>query len=107
MELPRPPRAGSEWFIRTSSIGLPTDVTVRIAGAGLAGPVAATTAARAGEDVDVYEIKRHPPPSTRAPTQALPHYESVDSLEELRSYGFKIRPFAAGHSPIRPFEPYA
>src|SRR5207245_1953764 len=97
MELFRAPRAGSEWFIRTSSIGLPTDVTVRIAGAGLAGLVAATTAARAGEDVDVYEIKRHLLPSTGAHTEALRNYESVDSVEELRSFGFKIRPFAEVH----------
>ena len=106
MGLFRAPRAGSEWFIRTSSIGLPTDVTVRIAGAGLAGLVAATTAARAGEDVDVYEIKRHLLPSTGAHTEALRNYQSVDSLEELRSYGFKLRPFAEVHSAIRRSEHY-
>src|SRR2546427_7007309 len=100
MELFRAPRAGSEWFIRTSSIGLPTDVTVRIAGAGLAGLVAATTAARAGEDVDVYEIKRHLLPSTRAPTQAPRNYESVASPEELRSYGLQIRRSSEAPSPI-------
>src|SRR2546422_6681192 len=98
MELFRAPRAGSEWFIRTSSIGLPTDVTVRIAGAGLAGLVAATTAARAGEGVDVYEIKRHLLPSTGAHTDELRKYESFDSLEELRSHGFKVRHLSEVHS---------
>src|SRR2546422_10617186 len=100
MELPRPPRAGSEWFIRTSSIGLPTDVTVRIAGAGLAGLVAATTAARAGEDVDVYEIKRHLLPSTGAHTDAPRNLQSVDSLKKPRSHGFKPRPFPGVQSSI-------
>src|SRR2546422_9552340 len=100
MELFRAPRAGSEWFIRTSSIGLPTDVTVRIAGAGLAGLVAGTTAARAGEGVDGYEIKRHLLPSTGAHTEGLRNYQSVASLVGLRSYCFKLRPFAQGHSAI-------
>ncbi|HYT01232.1 MAG TPA: NAD(P)-binding protein [Thermoplasmata archaeon] len=76
-------------------------MTVRIAGAGLAGLVAATTAARAGEDVEVYEIKRTLLPSTGAHTEALRNYESVDAVEELRSYGFKIRPFAEVSSAIR------
>src|SRR5207247_10398905 len=60
-----------EWFIRTKSIGLPVSVTVRIAGAGLAGLVAATTVARAGEDGDIYEIKQRLLPSTGPHTDAL------------------------------------
>src|SRR2546425_276480 len=95
------PRAGSEWFIRTSSIGLPVSVTVRIAGAGLAGLVAATTAARAGADVDVYEIKQRLLPSTGPHTEALRNYQAVDALEELQTYGFKIRPFAEVRTAIR------
>ena len=74
---------------------------MRIAGAGLAGLVAATTAACAGEDVDVYEIKRHLLPSTGAHTEALRNYPSGDALEELRTYGFKIQPFAEVESAIR------
>ncbi len=76
-------------------------MTVRIAGAGLAGLVAATTAARAGADVDVYEIKQRLLPSTGPHTEALRNYQAVDALEELQTYGFKIRPFAEVLTAIR------
>jgi flavin-dependent dehydrogenase len=79
----------------------PTPVTVRIAGAGLAGLVAATTAARAGEDVDVYETKSRLLPSTGPHTEALRNYQSIDAFEELRSYGFRVRPFAEVTTAIR------
>lgn len=76
-------------------------MTVRIAGAGLAGLVAATTAARMGEDVDLYEMKQRLLPSTGPHTEALRNYESTDVVEELHSYGFQIRPFAEVHTAIR------
>jgi flavin-dependent dehydrogenase len=78
-----------------------TLVPIRIAGAGLAGLVAATTAARLGEEVDVYDLKRSLLPSTGPHTEALRNYESTDAVEELQSFGFRIRPFAEVHSAIR------
>ena len=78
-----------------------TLVPVRIAGAGLAGLVAATTAARLGEEVDVYDVKRSLLPSTGPHTEALRTYESADAVEELQSFGFRIRPFAEVQSAIR------
>jgi len=76
-------------------------MTVRIAGAGLAGLVAATTAARAGESVEVFEAKRDLLPSTGAHTEALRNYEAMDAVEELRAYGFRLRPFAEVQTAIR------
>jgi len=76
-------------------------VTIRIGGAGLAGLVAAVTATRAGEDVEVYDVKRHLLPSTGPHTEALRNYPSGDALEELQSFGFKVRPFAEVSRAIR------
>jgi flavin-dependent dehydrogenase len=81
-------------------------VTVRIAGAGLAGLVAATTAARMGEEVEVYETKQRLVPSIGPHTEALRNYESIDAIEELRSYGFQIQPFAEVFAAIRRSEHY-
>lgn len=76
-------------------------MTVRIGGAGLAGLVAATTVARSGADVEIYETKTRLLPSTGPHTEALRNYGSIDALEELRSYGFRIRPFAEVQRAIR------
>ncbi len=54
-----------------------------------------------GQDVDVYEIKQRLLPSTGPHTEALRNYESIDALEELRSFGFQIRPFAVVSAAIR------
>lgn len=97
---------GSEWFIRTSPIAFDFTLTIRIAGAGLAGLVAATTAARLGEEVDVYEMKQRLMPSIGPHTEALRNYESIDAIEELRSFGFQIRPFGEAHFAIRRSEHY-
>ena len=87
-------------------IGFSTSMTIRIVGAGLAGLVAATTAARLGEDVDVYEVKQRLLPSTGPHTEALRNYQSIDAVEELRSFGFQIRPFAEVYSAVRRSEHY-
>jgi digeranylgeranylglycerophospholipid reductase len=89
------------------AIWFSNSVPIRIAGAGLAGLVSATTAARLGEDVEVFEAKRDLLPSTGPHTEALRNYQSVDAIEELRSYGFTIRPFAEVSSAIRRSEHYA
>ena len=81
-------------------------MTVRIAGAGLAGLVAATSTAAAGEAVEVFEAKSRLLPSTGAHTEAVRNYESIDALEELRGYGFRLRPFAEVHTAIRKSEHY-
>src|SRR5438093_1346761 len=77
------------------------NVTMRIAGAGLAGLVAATTAARAGEAVEVFEAKSRLLPSTGPHTEALRNYGETDALEELATYGFRLRPFAEVFKAIR------
>ena len=76
-------------------------MTTRIAGAGLSGLVAATTAARAGESVEVFEAKTRLLPSTGPHTEALRNYGPIDALDELGSYGFHLRPFAEVHRAIR------
>lgn len=76
-------------------------MVARIAGAGLAGLVAAVTAARKGEAVHVFERKKHLFPSTGPHTEALRNYGPHDALEELRSYGFTIRPFGEVRRAVR------
>jgi len=76
-------------------------VVVKIAGAGLAGLVAAVTIARAGEAVHVYESKQRLLPSTGPHTEALRNYGPHDALEELQSYGFTTRPFGEVRRAIR------
>jgi flavin-dependent dehydrogenase len=76
-------------------------LTVRVAGAGLAGLAAAIEAARAGETVDVFEVKAGLLPSTGPHTEAIRNYGPQDALEELASYGFRIRPFAEVSKAIR------
>ncbi len=81
-------------------------MTVRIAGAGLAGLSAAITAARAGESVEVFESKTRLLPSTGPHTEALRNYGPFDALEELQSYGFRVKPFATVRKAIRRSEHY-
>ena len=76
-------------------------MTVRIAGAGLAGLMAAITAARLGEKVEVFERKRAILPSAGGHTEALRDYGPEDALEELRSFGFDLRPFATVDRVVR------
>ena len=76
-------------------------MTVRIAGAGLAGLMAAITAAELGESVEIFERKRALLPSTGAHTEALRNYGSRDALEELRSFGFDVRPFSTVTRAVR------
>ena len=76
-------------------------MSVRVAGAGLAGLVAAITAARAGEDVEVFEAKSRLLPSTGPHTEAVRNYGGIDALEELSAYGFRIKPFGEVHKAIR------
>jgi flavin-dependent dehydrogenase len=74
---------------------------VTIAGAGLAGLVAANVLARAGRAVDVYERKSRLLPSSGPHTEGVRNYRSTDVLEELRSYGFDIAPTSTIHRTIR------
>ncbi len=96
-----PPPLGPQTVYRPSQFCLRRPLAVRIAGAGLTGLVAATTAARMGERVEIFEAKTRLLPSTGPHTEALRNYGPVDALEELRSYGFHLRPFAEVSRAVR------
>ena len=76
-------------------------MTVRVAGAGLAGLMAAITAADLGESVELFERKRALLPTTGAHTEALRNYGSRDALGELQSFGFDVRPFTTVTRAVR------
>lgn len=65
---------------------------VTIAGAGLAGLVAANVLVGAGVQVEVFERKSRLLPSSGAHTEGVRNYRSTDVLDELRSYAFRIAP---------------
>src|SRR6266511_5592579 len=86
-------------FPERDSGGVPG--TIRIAGAGLAGLTAATLLARSGRAVEVYEKKSKLLPSSGPHTEGIRNYRPVDALDELRSHGFDLKPFATVQRTIR------
>ncbi len=76
-------------------------MVVRIAGAGLTGLFAAIVAARLGETVEVFEVKKRLLPSSGPHSEGLRNYLARDALEELRSFGFDFRPFGTVAKTIR------
>lgn len=68
--------------------------TVRIAGAGLAGMMAALNLARADRKVEVFEAKSRLLPSSGPHSEGVRNYRWIDALEELRSVGFDLPPFS-------------
>lgn len=68
--------------------------TIRIAGAGLSGLVAAVRLAEAGYPVEVFEKKRRLLPSSGPHTEGIRNYRPIDAINELRSFGFDIPPFS-------------
>lgn len=73
----------------------------RIAGAGLAGLMAAYVLARSGRPVDVYERKARLLPSSGPHTEGVRNYRSVDVLDELRSFGFDVPPISTVRRTVR------
>jgi len=74
---------------------------VRVAGAGLAGLTAANVLAAAGREVVVYERKSRLLPSSGPHTEGIRNYRAVDAMDELRSFGFDLNPFATVQRTIR------
>ena len=75
--------------------------TVRIAGAGLAGLVAANVLARAGRSVEVYEKKSRLLPSSGPHTEGIRNYGATDAVTELATVGFDLKPFQTVRRTIR------
>jgi flavin-dependent dehydrogenase len=78
---------------------------VRIAGAGLAGLSAGLALAAGGRSVEVYERKTRLLPSSGPHTEGIRNYRATDVLNELRSCGFDVPPFATVQRTIR-FSPH-
>jgi hypothetical protein len=74
---------------------------VRIAGAGLAGLACATTLARSGVPVEVYERKSRLLPSSGSHTEGIRNYGSIDAVQELRALGFSPTPFRTVQRTVR------
>ncbi len=73
----------------------------RIAGAGLTGLMAAITAGRLGESVEVFDPKTRHLPSSGPHSEGVRNYMARDALEELRAYGFDLDPFTTITTTIR------
>ena len=73
----------------------------RIAGAGISGLAAALGLAEGGETVEVLESAPRPGCRAGDHTEGLRNYGAVDALEELRSHGVAIQPFATAHTTVR------
>lgn len=78
-----------------------SSTTERIAGAGLAGLTAAVILAEAGRSVEVHEAKLWVSPSSGPHTEGIRNYRAQDALEELRSAGFDVAPFATVTRTVR------
>src|SRR5205807_3073276 len=74
---------------------------VRIAGAGGAGRTAAIGLARAGESVEVLELKSRVGSSAGTHTEGVRNYLGRDGLEDLARFGVKVRPFAVANRVVR------
>ena len=74
---------------------------IRIAGAGLAGMMAACVLARAGRTVEVFETKKELLPSSGPHSEGIRNYRTVDALGELRSVGFDLEPFSTVRRTVR------
>jgi flavin-dependent dehydrogenase len=83
------------------AFGEPLPRAVRIAGAGLAGLVAATVLAGHGRSVEVFEKKSRLLPSSGAHTEGVRNYRYVDVLQELRGFGFTMEPIATVQTTVR------
>jgi flavin-dependent dehydrogenase len=73
----------------------------RIAGAGIAGLTAATVLARAGEQVEVLEMKSRVGSSAGGHTEGVRNYLGRDGLEDLTRFGVKVQPFSVANRVVR------
>lgn len=71
-----------------------TRTTVRIGGAGVAGLTAAINLARAGEDVEVLEMKAAVGSSAGSHTEGVRNYLGRDGLEDLARFGVRVKAFS-------------
>ena len=72
----------------------------------MAGLTASTLLAEGGRPVDVYDSKVRLAPSSGAHTEGIRNYRPVDALQELRSAGFDLAPFARVQHTFR-YSPHA
>jgi flavin-dependent dehydrogenase len=91
----RPRQKGYEKFLDSS----PT--TYRIAGAGIAGLSAALAFARAGEPVEVFEMKSRVGSSAGGHTEGIRNYLGRDGLEDLGRFGVRVRSFGVANRVVR------
>lgn len=75
--------------------------SVRIGGAGIAGLAAAITLARAGEDVEVREMKARVGSSAGPHTEGIRNYLGYDGLQDLARFGVAIKPFSLAQRVVR------
>ena len=75
--------------------------TFRIGGAGVAGLAAAINLARAGEDVQVLEMKAAVGSSAGSHTEGVRNYLGRDGLEDLARFGVKLKPFSIAQRVVR------
>jgi flavin-dependent dehydrogenase len=73
----------------------------RIGGAGIAGLTAANALARAGEQVEVLEMKSRVGSSAGGHTEGVRNYLGRDGLEDLARFGVKVRPFSVANRVVR------
>ncbi len=81
--------------------GVPDLTTFRIAGAGIAGLSAAITVAKAGEDVDVFEMKARVGSNAGPHTEGVRNYLGRDGLEDLARFGVRVNPFSIATRIVR------
>jgi len=79
----------------------PRGTTYRIGGAGVAGLAAASALARAGERVEVFEMKSRVGSSAGVHTEGIRNYLGWNGLEDLARFGIKIRPFSITNRVVR------
>lgn len=77
------------------------DTTYLIGGAGVAGLAAASAFARAGEQVEVIELKSRVGSSAGVHTEAIRNYLGWDGLDDLTRFGVKVRPFSVANRVVR------
>ncbi len=75
--------------------------TYRIGGAGIAGLTAAVILARAGETVEVFEMKSRVGSSAGSHTEGVRNYLGRDGLKDLARFGVRVEPFSVAHRVVR------
>ena len=73
----------------------------RIAGAGVAGLTAALAIARAGEPVEVLELKSRVGSTAGPHTEGVRNYLGRDGLADLARFGVSVRPFSVATRVVR------